>query len=176
MKVNPLQHKLTETNKSESSGMSKASGALQTSFKRSGFNQRPSVFSQMSSAKVLEISNRLSVPKHTDVIPKRRKTKVVGGDNPKITTQRRKRSTTKTEGQENTTKGDTVHTQVTYEDQRRHVDRLSRPTVLGQSRENFRYHCKRCLLQPSQRHFPEAYRNWLFFNPGEGDQVSFKDC
>lgn len=139
------------------------------------------VFGSISSDKALEVSNRLCVPKHKDesAILKARKRVHNKLENPK-------KKEVKPVVKDPNEVAETVE-MPTYEDQRKHVERVNTPTVTskirlkllrtGKGNEDLNINdcCERSVLQASQRYFPGAYQRWLAVDNLKGGKTHFKD-
>ncbi|CAC5402266.1 unnamed protein product [Mytilus coruscus] len=136
---------------------------------------KSSVFRSVSYNKATEIVNRLCLPR---VFPEER--------NSKKRNIERKEDVSSLQKKRESESNNVMKTESSFKEQRKHVKRVSHPTVSSSIRHKL-YRgrndhlseiiksCERSVLQPSQRYYPLAYRNWLKVENLRGIKTDFKD-
>lgn len=135
-----------------------------------------SVFRSVSSQKAAEIVKRLCQPR---VFPEER-------NNKRRKIERKEDNAIYLQTKKESELDNMMKTGSSFKEQRKHVKRVSHPTVSSTIRQKL-YRgrndhlsemitsCERLVLQPSQRYYPLAYRNWLKVENLRGIKTDFKD-
>lgn len=144
------------------------------------------VFGTVPSDKALETANRLCVPRNVDksAILKARKRVLKN----KVEKHATELNTEQIDAKDNENKEKEKYEEVdedvfTYEEQRKHVERVNAPTVTSKIRLKLLQMgnkdvdigiCDRSVLQASQRYFPGAYETWHSIDNFRGGKTRFR--